>query len=161
MASQRNNITLLEVQMLLQRTIMNESQSILGKLDNLGRWGAKMLLMRMLHRTSQYYIDEDEEEGENRVADQTILRQEEQEEQEQEREEDVHKEEDIQNFTDTDPFEEDFYQISLPLLLDPSLENPIVEGPLHERAEGEAVNKAIQRKRGQPSTKKKTIGIQI
>ncbi|KAI9245278.1 hypothetical protein EDC94DRAFT_665315 [Helicostylum pulchrum] len=36
MASQRNNITLLEVQMLLQRTIMNESQSILGKLDNLG-----------------------------------------------------------------------------------------------------------------------------
>ncbi|GAA5805836.1 hypothetical protein HPULCUR_011362 [Helicostylum pulchrum] len=36
MASQRNNITLPEVQMLLQRTIMNESQSILGKLDNLG-----------------------------------------------------------------------------------------------------------------------------
>ncbi|GAA5795721.1 hypothetical protein HPULCUR_001083 [Helicostylum pulchrum] len=36
MASQRNNITLLEVQMLLQKTIMNESQSILGKLDNLG-----------------------------------------------------------------------------------------------------------------------------
>ncbi|GAA5797990.1 hypothetical protein HPULCUR_003388 [Helicostylum pulchrum] len=36
MASQRNNITLLEVQMLLQKTIMNESQSILGKLNNLG-----------------------------------------------------------------------------------------------------------------------------
>ncbi|KAI9261268.1 hypothetical protein EDC94DRAFT_648682 [Helicostylum pulchrum] len=279
MASQRNNVTLLEVQMLLQRTIMNESQSILGKLDNLGatindlreeaiaakeenmslkeelslknkinmiyssvgnnlsvssprfageatgsetyhkltesvigrsmtkeefdgccedsviigvlnpvmytikkrhdllkkpinfaklpsdvreeaellleekaapflplaactgRWGEKMLLMRMWHRTSQYYIDEDEE-GENRVAAQTILRQEEQEEQE----EDVHKEEDIQNFTDTDPFED--------------LENPIVEGPLLERAEvcvlGEAATKAIQRKRGRPSTKKKT-----
>ncbi|KAI9274146.1 hypothetical protein EDC94DRAFT_580098 [Helicostylum pulchrum] len=197
MASQRNNITLPEVQMLLQRTIMNESQSILGKLDNLdatindlkedaiaakeenmslkeelsslknkinmiyssetyhklaervtgrpmtkeefdsccednvnigvlnpvmytikkrydllkkpinfaklpseaellseekaapfsplaacaGRWGEKMLLMRMWHRTSQYYIDE---EGENRVAAQTILKQEEQEEQEEE-----------------------------------------------------------------------------
>ncbi|GAA5805735.1 hypothetical protein HPULCUR_011260 [Helicostylum pulchrum] len=122
-----------------------------------GRWGAKMLLMRMWHRTSQYYIDEDEdedEEGENRAAAQTILRQEEQEEQEQEQEEDVHKEE------DTDPFEEDFYQTSLPLVLDPSLENPIVEGPLLERAEDEAATKAIQRKRGRPSTKKKTKGIQ-
>ncbi|KAI9269648.1 hypothetical protein EDC94DRAFT_581776 [Helicostylum pulchrum] len=267
MASQRNNITLLEVQMLLQRTIMNESQSILGKLDNLGatindlreeaiaakeenmslkeelsslknkinmvyssvgndlsvssprfageaivsaeqnglfsdnlyplrsitketlkapthfvwktyhklaervigrsmtkeefggcckdnvnigvlnpvmytikksyhpmyerkpsfcHWGEKMLLMRMWHRTSQYYTDEDEEEGENRVAAQTILRQEEQEEQEEEQEEDVHKEEDIQNFTDTDPFED--------------LENPIVEGPLLERAEDDYKN---------------------
>ncbi|KAI9270000.1 hypothetical protein EDC94DRAFT_691156 [Helicostylum pulchrum] len=49
-----------------------------------GRWGGKMLLMRIWHRTFQYYIDEDEEEeGENRVAAQTILRQEEQEEQEE------------------------------------------------------------------------------
>ncbi|GAA5802108.1 hypothetical protein HPULCUR_007569 [Helicostylum pulchrum] len=209
MASQRNNVTLLEVQMLLQSTIMNESQSILGKLDNLGatindlreeaiaakeenmslkdvigrsmtkeefdgccedsviigvfnpvmytikkrhdllkkpinfaklpsdvreeaellleekaapflplaactgRWGEKMLLMRMWRRTSQYYIDEDEE-GENRVAAQTILRQEEQEEQE----------------------EDGLLSNIVALLSDPSLENPIVEGPLLERAEG-------------------------
>ncbi|KAI9267538.1 hypothetical protein EDC94DRAFT_582256 [Helicostylum pulchrum] len=237
MASQRNNITLFEVQMLLQRTIMNESQSILGKLDNLGATindlreeaiavkeenmslkeelsslknkinmiyssvgndlsvssprftgeatgseayyklaervigrsmtkeefdgccednvnigvlnpvmytikkrplGRKMLLMRMWHRTFQYYIEE-EEEGEYRVAAQIILRQEEQEEQEQEeedahKEEDVHKERDAHKEEDTDPFED--------------LENPIVEGPLLECAEGEAATKAIQRKRG-------------
>ncbi|GAA5804822.1 hypothetical protein HPULCUR_010330 [Helicostylum pulchrum] len=109
------------------------AERVIGRSMTRCRWGAKMLLMRMWHRTSQYYIDEDEdedEEGENRAAAQTILRQEEQEEQEQEQEEDVHKEE------DTDPFEEDFYQTSLPLVLDPSLENPIVEGPLLERAEG-------------------------
>ncbi|GAA5796321.1 hypothetical protein HPULCUR_001691 [Helicostylum pulchrum] len=102
-----------------------------------GCWGEKMLLIRICHRTSQYCIDE---EGENRVAAQTILQQEEQEEQEE---------------------EWNFYQISLPLLLDPSLENPIVEGPLLEHAEGEAATKAIQRKRGRHSTKKKTTGIQI
>ncbi|GAA5797935.1 hypothetical protein HPULCUR_003333 [Helicostylum pulchrum] len=50
--------------------------------------------------------------------------------------------------------------MSLPLVLDPSLENPIVEGPLLERAEDEAATKAVQRKRGRPSTKKKTKGIQ-
>ncbi|KAI9253040.1 hypothetical protein EDC94DRAFT_587943 [Helicostylum pulchrum] len=40
-----------------------------------------------------------------------------------------------------------------------SLENPIVEGPLLERAEGEAATKAIQRKRERPSTKKKTTDL--
>ncbi|GAA5798032.1 hypothetical protein HPULCUR_003430 [Helicostylum pulchrum] len=196
MASQRNNITLFEVQMLLQRTIMNESQSILGKLDNLGAaindlreeaiaeayyklaervigrsmakeefdgccednvnigvlnpvmytikkrpLGRKMLLMRMWHRTFQYYIEE-EEEGEYRVAAQTILRQEEQEEQEQE-EEDAHKEEDglLSNI--------------VALLLDPSLENPIVEGPLLERAEGEAATKAIKEREGDPRPRRR------
>ncbi|KAI9254384.1 hypothetical protein EDC94DRAFT_696816 [Helicostylum pulchrum] len=225
MASQRNNITLLEVQMLLQRTIINEPQSILGKLDDLGatindlreeaiaakeeNMSLKEELSSLKNKINMIYssvrndlsvssprfadeatgsetyhklaervigssMTKEEFDGcfednvnigvlspvmytiKKRVAAQTILRQEEQEEQEEEQEEDVHKEEDIQNFTDTDPFEEDFYQISLPLLLDPSIENPIVEGPLLERAEGEAALKAIQRKRGRPSTKKKT-----
>ncbi|GAA5797392.1 hypothetical protein HPULCUR_002776 [Helicostylum pulchrum] len=90
----------------------------IGVLNPVMPLGRKMLLMRMWHRTSQYYTDEDEEEGENRVAAQTILRQEEQEEQEEEQEEDG------------------LLSNIVALLLDPSLENPIVEGPLLERAEG-------------------------
>ncbi|GAA5805163.1 hypothetical protein HPULCUR_010676 [Helicostylum pulchrum] len=220
MASQRNNIALPEVQMLLQRTIMNESPSILGKLDNLGatindlkedaiaakeeNMSLKEELSSLKNKINMIYssvgnylsvpsprfageatgsVEKNGLFSDNLVTGRPMTK----EEFDGCCEDNVNigvlnpvmytikkrydllkkpinfaklpseaellSEEKAAPFS---PLAADFYQISLPLLLDLSLENHIVEGPLLERAEGETATKAIQRKRGRPSTKKKT-----
>ncbi|GAA5804239.1 hypothetical protein HPULCUR_009726 [Helicostylum pulchrum] len=189
MASQRNNITLPEVQMLLQRTIMNESQSILGKLDNLGatindlkedaraakeeNMSLKEELSSLKNKINMIYpfvgndlsvssppfageatgsVEKNGLFSDNLYPLRSITK--------ETLKAPTHFVWETYHKLAERVIGRDFYQTSLPLVLDPSLENPIVEGPLLERAEDEAATKAIQRKRGRPSTKKKTKGIQ-
>ncbi|KAI8354546.1 hypothetical protein BD560DRAFT_476603 [Blakeslea trispora] len=113
-----------------------------------GRWGAKMLLMRMWHRSSQDFLvelDQEEQEEEDQEEDQ-------EEEQEEEKQEEEEHEQEEHN--DIDHYESDVSSDLSLLALDPSIEHPFVESHMQYHAEVDKfVDTLVQRKRGRPSTK--------